>query len=43
MFARFQEEGLAASEAELAETRAALGREPRPFDEFARELMAGGA
>ena len=43
MFAHFQEEGLAASEAELAETRAALGREPRPFDEFARELMAGGA
>jgi hypothetical protein len=41
MFAHFQEAGLPATEAELAETRAALGREPRPFLEFARELVAG--
>lgn len=41
MFAHFQEEGLAASEAEQAETRAALGRESRPFIDFARELVAG--
>lgn len=41
MFAEFQDSGLAASEAELAETREILGREPRPFRDFARELVAG--
>lgn len=41
MFAQFQEEGLPASAAEIDEARAILGREPRPFLDFARELMAG--
>jgi len=41
MFAQFQDSGLAASEEELAETREILGREPRPFRDFARELVAG--
>jgi len=41
MYAHFQDRGLAATDDQLAETRAALGREPRPFSEFARELVAG--
>lgn len=40
MFAHFQDRGLPATEDELAETRAALGRDPAPFDAFARELVA---
>lgn len=40
MFAQFQDAGLAASEEELAETREILGREPRPFRDFAQELVA---
>ncbi|HUF90023.1 MAG TPA: NmrA/HSCARG family protein, partial [Gemmatimonadota bacterium] len=41
MFAHFQDRGMAATEAQFADTRAALGREPRPFVEFASELVAG--
>lgn len=40
MFAHFQDRGMAATEAQIADTRAALGRQPRPFVEFARELVA---
>lgn len=38
MYDRFQEEGLAASPAELRETREILGREPRSFELFAGEM-----
>ena len=41
MFEQFQSEGLSASPVELAETRELLGREPRAFEDFARELVAG--
>jgi uncharacterized protein YbjT (DUF2867 family) len=41
MLAHFQEKGLVASHADLAQTQAALGREPRPFFDFAQELVAG--
>jgi uncharacterized protein YbjT (DUF2867 family) len=37
MYALFQEEGLTAGEAELAETRAILGREPHSFADFVGE------
>ncbi len=40
MYARFQEEGLAASRTELQETREILGREPRSFQDFARETAS---
>lgn len=39
MFAQFQKEGLAASQEEQAQTRAILGREPRSFRDFAKELV----
>ncbi len=35
MYRHFQQHGLAATEAELAELRAVLGREPRRFEDFA--------
>jgi uncharacterized protein YbjT (DUF2867 family) len=41
MFEQFQSKGLSASPGELAETRELLGREPRAFEDFARELVAG--
>ncbi|HET9333596.1 MAG TPA: NmrA family NAD(P)-binding protein [Gemmatimonadota bacterium] len=41
MFEQFQDAGLSASPEELAETRELLGREPRAFEEFARDLVAG--
>ena len=41
MFEQFQDAGLSASPEELAETRELLGREPRAFEEFARNLVAG--
>lgn len=41
MFEQFQVDGLPASPAELAETREILGREPRAFPDFARELVSG--
>jgi uncharacterized protein YbjT (DUF2867 family) len=41
MFEQFQETGLSASQEELAETRELLGREPRAFEEFARDLATG--
>ena len=41
MFASFQDAGLAATREEVAEMRAILGREPLPFRDFARELVAG--
>ena len=37
MYDMFQEEGLVASDAQLDETRAILGREPRSMSEFAEE------
>lgn len=37
MYSRFQEEGLAASPAEIRETREILGRDPRSFELFAEE------
>ena len=39
MFAQFQKEGLAASEEEREETRSLLGRDPRSFRDFAKELV----
>ena len=41
MFETFQEHGLSSTAEELAETRGILGREPRAFRDFARELVAG--
>jgi uncharacterized protein YbjT (DUF2867 family) len=41
MYAAFQAKGLKATPAQLAETRAILGREPRKFSEFVRETAAG--
>lgn len=38
MYAAFQENGLAATEAELKETRILLGSAPRPFRAFAKEM-----
>lgn len=40
MFAGFQERGLVASDEDLARCREILGREPRPFDDFAAETAA---
>ncbi len=40
MYAAFQEEGLAATDAQLNETRAVLGGEPRSFRSFAGEAVA---
>lgn len=40
MYDMFQGDGLAASDRELAETRALLGRAPRSFESFAREIGA---
>ncbi len=40
MFAHFLEHGFMASDDELAQCRDILGREPRPFEAFARELVA---
>lgn len=41
MYAVFHEKGLAASTAELDETRAVVGAEPRSFEAFARETAEG--
>jgi uncharacterized protein YbjT (DUF2867 family) len=40
MYATFQAKGLRATAAQLAETRAILGREPRKFADFVRETAA---
>ena len=40
MYAMFQAKGLKATPAQLAETRAILGREPRSFADFVRETAA---
>jgi uncharacterized protein YbjT (DUF2867 family) len=40
MYAMFQAKGLRATPAQLAETRAILGREPRKFSDFVREAAA---
>jgi uncharacterized protein YbjT (DUF2867 family) len=40
MYATFQAKGLKATPAQLAETRAILGREPRKFADFVRETAA---
>ena len=40
MYAMFQAKGLKATPAQLAETRAILGREPRKFSDFVRESVA---
>jgi uncharacterized protein YbjT (DUF2867 family) len=41
MFAHFQEHTLLPTDPQKAESRAALGHEPRPFIDFAKELVAG--
>lgn len=41
MYEVFQEEGLAASARDLEATRRILGREPRPFTDWARETAEG--
>ena len=41
MFDYFQRNSLLPTESQAAESRAALGHEPRPFLDFARELVAG--
>ena len=41
MYAMFQAKGLKATAAQLAETRAILGREPRKFADFVKETAAG--
>ena len=41
MFDYFQRNSLLPTEPQIAESRAALGHEPRPFLDFARELVAG--
>jgi uncharacterized protein YbjT (DUF2867 family) len=41
MFAHFQEHTLLPTDPQKAESRAALGHEPRPFLDFAKELVAG--
>jgi uncharacterized protein YbjT (DUF2867 family) len=41
MYAMFQAKGLAATDAQLRETEAVVGAAPRPFADFARELVAG--
>ena len=41
MYGAFQAKGLVATPAQLAETRAILGREPRRFSDFVRETVAG--
>lgn len=41
MFDYMQRNNLLPTERQIAESRAALGREPRPFLDFARELVAG--
>jgi len=41
MFAFFQQHTLLPTEAQKHESRAALGHEPRPFLDFAKELVAG--
>lgn len=40
MYRFFQEKGLAATDEELDQIRQILGREPRPFDDFAAETAA---
>ena len=40
MYAMFQEKGLKAAPAQLAETRAILGHEPRTYSDFVRETAA---
>jgi len=40
MYAAFQKEGLRATPAQLGQTRAILGHEPRSFDAFATEMAA---
>ncbi|HJR53107.1 MAG TPA: NmrA family NAD(P)-binding protein [Gemmatimonadota bacterium] len=41
MFDYFQRNSLLPTESQIAESRAALGHEPRPFVDFARELVTG--
>lgn len=41
MFDYFQRNSLLPTESQIAESRAALGHEPRPFRDFAQELVAG--
>ncbi len=41
MFDYFQRNSLLPTDRQIAESRAALGHEPRPFLDFARELVAG--
>lgn len=41
MFDYFQRNSLLPTDSQIAQSRAALGREPRPFLDFARELVAG--
>jgi hypothetical protein len=41
MFDYFQRNSLLPTDRQIDESRAALGHEPRPFLDFARELVAG--
>jgi hypothetical protein len=41
MFDHVQRNSLLPTEGQVGESRAALGHEPRPFLDFARELVAG--
>jgi uncharacterized protein YbjT (DUF2867 family) len=41
MFEHIQRNSLLPTESQVAESRAALGHDPRPFADFARELVAG--
>jgi uncharacterized protein YbjT (DUF2867 family) len=41
MFDYFQRNSLLPTDSQTAQSRAALGHEPRPFPDFARELVAG--
>jgi hypothetical protein len=41
MYALFQTAGLAATDAQLEETRAIVGHPPRRFDDFVAETVAG--
>jgi len=43
MYAMFQKKGLMATPAQLAQTRAILGREPRKFSDFVKETAAAWA
>lgn len=41
MYALFQDEGLAATDEQLEETRTIVGHEPRTFEDFVRETVEG--